>query len=113
MEGLGDEAGPNQYGRKERNRDEALAILRRINLLPDKQRKPCLKDISHFVHTGHNNRTLFIVVGADFMGPAGYAISIIMGHSLIEKASHTPCRDQIAHSLHLTGYSTSIANPLG
>lgn len=77
MESLRDEAGRNQCGRKARNRDEPLAILRGVNLLPDEERKPRLKDVGHFVHSGHDNRTLFVVVGADFMGPAERAMSII------------------------------------
>ena len=112
MESLCDEAGPNQGGRKARDRDEALAILRGVNLLPDEQREPRLEHVGHFVHAGYDNRALFVVVGADFVGPADGAMSIIIiigswfGR---EGVSHTPCRDPIAHSLHLTGYSTSIA----
>ena len=71
MESLCDEAGPNQCRRKERDRYETLAILRCVNLLPDEQRKPRLEDVGHFVHAGDDNRTLFVVGGADFVGPAG------------------------------------------
>lgn len=70
VESLRDEAGPNQCGRKERERDEALAILRCVSLLPDEQREPRLEDVGHFVHAGHDNGTLFVVGGTDFVGPA-------------------------------------------
>ena len=72
MESLCDETGPDQRGRKERDGDEALAVLRRVNLLPDEQRQPRLEDVGHFVHAGHDDGALFVVVGADFVGPAGF-----------------------------------------
>lgn len=78
MESLCDEARPDQCGRKARNRDETLAILRGVNLLPDEERKPRLEDIGHFVHSGHDDGALFVVVGADFMGPAERAMSFII-----------------------------------
>ena len=78
MESLCDEAGPDQCGRKARNGDEALLILRCVNLLPDEEREPRLENVGNFVHRGHDNRTFFVVVGADFVGPAEGAICIIV-----------------------------------
>lgn len=58
--------------RKYTDGDEPLSILRSINLLPNNQRQPSLKNISHLIHGRNNYCPFFIVFIADFMRPASY-----------------------------------------
>lgn len=59
------------------DRDKALAVFRRIDLLPNDKRQPCLENIRHFVHASDNQGSLFIIVRAYLMGPA---VVIVLGH---------------------------------
>jgi hypothetical protein len=60
---------PNHDHRQKRHGDEPLLVMRRVDLLPYKQRQPRLQDIRHFIHAANDKRALFVVARADFVGP--------------------------------------------
>ena len=70
MKGFRDVARDNECGGEKGNSDEALAVLRGIDLLPHQQRKPCLEDVGRLVHGRDDDGSLFVVGGANLVGPA-------------------------------------------
>jgi len=68
------EGEDDQDNRENSHSDESLLILRCVDLLPYDKGQPSLEDISHFVHASNYQGSFFVVLGANFMGPASVIV---------------------------------------
>jgi hypothetical protein len=93
-----DESCDDQKNGNHRHHNKSLSILRSIDLLPDNQRQPCLKDICHLIHAANRQRSLLIVVRADLLSPTGAIRLVIDLHRISYDFANRGRKKHIRHA---------------